>query len=136
MDRSVSRNPPSGIKREECTARSPPVSADASPRDYEAMAGLSLLAWGDSWSRRRRGNADSKCGGGGWKVKGGDNVWEGTLAVGDECDSGGAVDASDSDFPPTDGRGLDSRANQRAVEAATCSDYAPALSFGRVPRAE
>lgn len=98
VNRSVNRSSPSGIKREACTSRSPPVSTDASPRDYEAVAGLSLLAWGDAWSRRWRGDAGSKCGGG-WDVKGGEHVWEGTLAAGDECDSGGAVDASDSEFP-------------------------------------
>lgn len=103
VDRSVVvvvgiNNPPSGIKKSEAyvTARSS-LSADASsPRDYEAMVGLSLLAWGDAWSRRWRGGTDNnKCGGSGWDLKGGEHAWAGILPASDEGDSGGTTDASD-----------------------------------------
>lgn len=68
-------------------------------RDYEVLAGLSLLAWGDAWAAGRayQGGGGSSlrvtCGGG-WKLKGSMGAWEG-LHAWDAC-------SKDGDEPATE----------------------------------
>lgn len=51
------------------------------PRDYEVLAGLFLLAWGDAWiAGAQRSNLVSTCGGG-WELKGGIDAWVGLVAL-------------------------------------------------------
>lgn len=59
---------------------------NVSPRDYEVLVRLSLLAWGDAWmsagSHAKQGSQSSLtyCGGG-WELKGSDIAWAGLRAA-------------------------------------------------------
>lgn len=56
---------------------------EAQPRDYEVLADLSLLAWGDAWvgagthHQVSISNPLTKCCGGGWNLKGSEGAWSG-----------------------------------------------------------
>ena len=55
---------------------------DAQPRDYEVLAELSLLVWGDAWvsagiHQQAINDPPTKYCGGGWNLKGSEGAWSG-----------------------------------------------------------
>lgn len=68
---------------------------DVQPRDYEVLAELSLLAWGDAWVAAGSHHQVSKFCGGGWNLKGSADAWSGLRL---------ASTSSNDDDDPADAR--------------------------------
>lgn len=80
------------------------VVHDAQPRDYEVLAELSLLAWGDAWvaagtHHHARSSSLTKYCGGGWNLKGSAGAWSGLRCASSRRNGGDDLPGARRDKP-------------------------------------